>query len=94
MHRNANPNNFQFVSAYIASFYIYRFYMRDYYDLKDLRVYPLLDVAKTTGDDVLDASRIYFAQDNELDHARSWHFKHRETYCVAPIVKKRAANGR
>lgn len=34
----------------------------------------------------MDAGILYFAQNNHLDSMKSWHFKHRSLYCVAPVT--------
>lgn len=36
----------------------------------------------------MDAGLFYFSQGTKIDFSRSWHFKHGNVYCVAPLVKK------
>jgi len=60
--------------------------MLPYYEMKDLKVIPSLDAGKEKGANAMDAGVIHFAPGNHIDVARAWHFKHRELYCVAPII--------
>ncbi|CAE7335283.1 Trmt10a, partial [Symbiodinium pilosum] len=48
-----------------------------------------VDVSTVQGDSMLDAGIVEFAKGNYLDEMRAWHFKHHETYCVAPVVTNR-----
>jgi len=41
----------------------------------------------------MDAAKIYFSAGSGIDYSRSWHFKHHDTYCVAPIVRKNGPGG-
>ncbi|CAD7950836.1 unnamed protein product [Amoebophrya sp. A25] len=71
-----------------ASYLVYTQFFQVYYDVTDLKTYPTMDVSTTNGKDVMDAGIVYFGQGTEIDFSRSWHFKHRTVYCVAPLVKK------
>ncbi|CAD7945221.1 unnamed protein product [Amoebophrya sp. A120] len=71
-----------------ASYLLYSEYFEPYYDVLDLKTYPTLDVSKTNGKDVMDAGMIYFSQGTKIDFTRTWHFKHKSVYCVAPLVKQ------
>ena len=35
----------------------------------------------------MDAGMIYFAPNTKIDFTRAWHFKQKDVYCVAPLVK-------
>jgi len=64
----------------------YLAYSRPYYSILDLKVVHQVDAGRELGQDLMDAGILYFAQNNRLDVGRSWHFKHRDLYCVAPVV--------
>eukprot|EP00392_Amoebophrya_sp_AT5.2_P011604 g11683.t1 len=70
-----------------ASYLLYSEFFEPYYDVLDLKTYPMLDVSKTNGKDVMDAGMIYFAPNTKIDFTRAWHFKQKDVYCVAPLVK-------
>jgi hypothetical protein len=57
-----------------------------YYKYDSLEAYPLVDVGKELGVNVMDAGRVYFSSDSKIDQAKSWHFKDGTVYCVAPIT--------
>lgn len=61
-------------------------YSRPYYAIQDLKVIHQVDAGNELGQDLMDAGILYFAHNNRLDTTRSWHFKHRTLYCVAPVV--------
>jgi len=64
---------------------------RPYYELQDLKILHDLDASYTPGENVMDGGLFYFAPGNHLDHTRSWHFKFKTTYCVAPIITNSTA---
>lgn len=57
-----------------------------YYELQDLKAVHSLDASFTPGKNVMDGGLFFFKDGNHLDSRRSWHFKFKSTYCVAPIV--------
>jgi len=57
------------------------------YEIDSLKVIRNLDAGRERGQDLMDAGIAYFAEGNYLDQMKSWHFKHRTLYCVAPIVQ-------
>mmetsp|Transcript_34708 Transcript_34708/g.91692 ORF Transcript_34708/g.91692 Transcript_34708/m.91692 type:complete len:343 (-) Transcript_34708:58-1086(-) len=61
-------------------------YTRPYYAIQDLKVAHQVDAGRELGQDLMDAGILYFAHNNHLDISRSWHFKHRTLYCVAPVI--------
>lgn len=61
-----------------------------YNKVADLKVASQVDVNIATGLDVLDAGVVFFADGTHLDGMRSWHFKQRHLYCVAPIVSNKS----
>jgi len=69
-----------------AGLYNSRVWTRRYYEIHDLKVLHQLDTVRERGQTVMDAGVVFFATGNELDPMKSWHFKHRTLYCVAPIT--------
>jgi len=61
-------------------------YSKPFYAIQDLKVVHQVDAGRELGQDLMDAGILYFANNNRLDIARSWHFKHRDLYCVAPVM--------
>lgn len=61
-------------------------FSKPYYDVSNLKVAHNLDVGRELGQNLMDAGIAYFAHGNRLAPLKSWHFKHRTLYCVAPIV--------
>jgi hypothetical protein len=61
-------------------------YMKPYYSIHDLKVIGQLDVSIELGQNVMDAGVFYFAEGNQVDTSKSWHFKHRDLYCVSPVA--------
>mmetsp|Transcript_97682 Transcript_97682/g.273339 ORF Transcript_97682/g.273339 Transcript_97682/m.273339 type:complete len:339 (-) Transcript_97682:115-1131(-) len=57
-----------------------------YYQVADLKVVHGIDASFTPGTNVMDAGIFRFAAGNKLDGMKSWHFKFRDLYCVAPII--------
>jgi len=74
------------VSAAWYGYSTYYYQMKPYYELARLQTYPQLDVSKTSGRNVQDAGRVYFAAGTHIDTTHSWHFQAGSVYCVAPIV--------
>eukprot|EP00931_Biecheleriopsis_adriatica_P070833 TRINITY_DN44649_c0_g1_i1.p1 TRINITY_DN44649_c0_g1~~TRINITY_DN44649_c0_g1_i1.p1 ORF type:complete len:316 (+),score=59.14 TRINITY_DN44649_c0_g1_i1:142-1089(+) len=72
--------------------WIYSSLMEPYYRVMDLKVLTGVDVSQEKGDSMLDVGIAEFVKDNKLDEMRSWHFKHHNTYCVAPIVSESSKN--
>lgn len=64
----------------------YQAFSRPYYAIHDLKVVNQLDAGRELGQNLMDAGIIYFAANNKLDHAKSWHFKQGTVYCVAPVT--------
>lgn len=77
---------FAAVSASWYGYSTYYYQMKPYYELARLQTYPQLDVSKTSGRNVQDAGRVYFAAGTHIDTTHSWHFQAGSVYCVAPIV--------
>lgn len=77
------------VAGTVAGRSIYSSLSRPYYEIQDLKVAHQLDAGRELGQNLMDAGIIYFAHNNALDFKKSWHFKQRTLYCVAPVV----ANG-
>jgi len=65
---------------------IYSRYEFPFYSVRDLKVVGSIDAHRDRGQNVMDAGMFYFADGNHLDTTRSWHFKHKTLYCVAPVI--------
>merc|ERR1719158_2377819 len=60
--------------------------MQPFYDIENLNTYPNINPAKEKGQQLMDAGRVYFANDARLDDKYAMGFKNLDLYCVAPIV--------
>jgi hypothetical protein len=65
--------------------------MQPYYDIENLNTYPSVNPATETGQRLMDAGRVYFADNTKLDTGRAMGFKNLDLYCVAPIVNGNTA---
>jgi len=72
--------------AFMAGDWNYRSFMRPYYDIKNLNVYPSVDPSKYQGTQLMDAGMIQFSQGSKLLIDKSIGFKNEDVYCVAPIA--------
>lgn len=61
-------------------------FMRPYYDINNLNVYPSVDPSKFGGAQLMDAGMIQFTKGSSLRLDKSVGFKNDDIYCVAPIV--------
>jgi len=52
---------FNILMSMVASYYLYHLFFQKYFDLTDLKTYPLLDPSLNKGSDVMDAAKIYFS---------------------------------
>uniref|UniRef100_A0A7S1F515 Uncharacterized protein n=1 Tax=Noctiluca scintillans TaxID=2966 RepID=A0A7S1F515_NOCSC len=59
-----------------------------YHSVHDLKNVSDFDVTTRHAADVMDASLFTFTERTTIDPLRSWHFKQKSLYCVAPIVNK------
>lgn len=93
--RNNEPTWFTYIAlmygisaigGVVAGRSIFMSFSKPYYEIESLKVAHHLDAGRELGQDLMDVGIAYFAHTNHLDPLRSWHFKHRELYCVAPIV--------
>lgn len=62
-----------------------------YYQIQDLKTVHNIDASFTPGKNVMDGGLFFFNPGNHLDNTRSWHFKFKTNYCVAPIVTNSSA---
>jgi len=77
--------------AWIAGFLggngTYASYVKPYYDINNLNVYPIVDVQRTKGSQLMDAGIVNFDQGSQLVLPKSIGFKNEDIYCVVPIAK-------
>lgn len=59
---------------------------RPYHELQDLKVVHGIDASFTPGKNIMDGGLFFFNRGNHIDSQRSWHFKFKNLYCVAPII--------
>lgn len=74
------------IAGAISGLQVYRSYTRPYHVVSELKTVNDLNTGVESGQNLIDAGIITFAPGTGLDPARSWHFKHKTLYCVAPIV--------
>jgi len=78
------------LAAWIVAFLLgdsnYMSFMRPYYDINNLNVYPSVDPSRYEGSQLMDAGMIGFTQGSTLLLEKSMGFKNDDVYCVAPIV--------
>lgn len=60
--------------------------MMPYYDMENLNEYYNLNPAEKKGKEVMDAGKVWFADDVEIDFKKAIGFKNDHMYCVAPIT--------
>jgi len=60
--------------------------MQVYYDVTSLNSYNDIDVAKTQGQEIMDAGRVAFASGTHIDLSKAMGFRNQATFCVAPIT--------
>jgi hypothetical protein len=65
--------------------------MQPFYDIENLNTYPNINPSAEKGQQLMDAGRVYFANDARLDDKYAMGFKNLDLYCVAPIVVGDAA---
>jgi len=59
--------------------------MHEYFDYKNLDIFPEVSPLHTKGQQVMSGGRVHFDNNSVLDITRSMSFKNLDTYCVAPI---------
>merc|ERR1719440_1121999 len=74
------------ILGYLAGGSNYTSYMRPYYDINNLNVYPNVDPSKYGGTQLMDAGMIQFTKGSGVRVEKSIGFKNDNVYCVAPIV--------
>jgi len=93
--RDPDPTWFTYFSAvflimFVAGTFVgsrnYDRLFKKYYMITDLKIAKGIDASITPGQNVMDAGIIEFKPGNVFDARMSWHFKHRDLYCVAPIL--------
>jgi len=70
----------------------YHSFMRPYYEINDLNVYPNVDPSKYVGSQLMDAGMIQFATGSVLRLDKSIGFKNDQVYCVAPVASSTNTN--
>merc|ERR1719195_403944 len=66
--------------------------MQPYYDMKNLNVYPAVDVTRMRGQQLMDAGRMVFVPRSQLDLRYAMGFRNTDLYCAAPVAR-REVNG-
>lgn len=66
--------------------YIFRWFFKPYYDLRNLSVYPSVNPDVYYAQAFMDASVVEFVGGSRLDISKSYGFKNGKTYCVAPVL--------
>merc|ERR1719272_1249243 len=56
--------------------------MQPFYDVENLNTYPSVNPAKQKGQQLMDAGRVYFADQTVLDMNKAIAFKNLDLYCV------------
>lgn len=74
------------VGAYILGTENYGKNMLKYYSMMNLNNYTNVSPASVSGEQVMDAGVIEFAEGSHLDFAKSMGFKDNTIYCVAPVT--------
>lgn len=82
--------------AWMFAFFVggwnYDSFMRPYYDINNLNVYPSVDPSKYVGSQLMDAGMIQFTPGSALNLQKSLGFRNGDVYCVAPIVSSAKSN--
>jgi hypothetical protein len=74
------------VAGYCLGNSNFQCFMKPYYDITNLNVYPSVDPAKFTGNQLMDAGMIQFTKGSSINIEKSMGFKNDDIYCVAPII--------
>jgi hypothetical protein len=72
----------------------YTHYMKPFYDINNLNVYPHVNPAQVQGNQLMDAGMIQFHGSSKVALHQSIGFKNENIYCVAPIVMTNVTNGK
>lgn len=75
-----------FVAGTVVGGMTYSNFLQPYYNLEHMAVYKHVEPYRFTGEELMDAGRIEFANTTKLFLGRSMGFKNTDIYCVAPIV--------
>lgn len=85
--------NFGAISVFLAVFLAstfgelnFKYNLEPYYSIDNMNTYPSIDPATATGQQVIDAGRIYFTAGAGLDMSKAIGHKDVDIYCVAPIM--------
>lgn len=62
--------------------------LEPYYASMTLNMYSNVDPSRVRGQSLMDAGRVLFTNESQLDISRSMGFKNSDVYCVAPIAPK------
>jgi len=64
----------------------YYLHMSPFYDITSLNLYPNIDPAKVGGRELLDAGRVIFSRNAQVNASFAYGFRDEVAYCVAPVV--------
>merc|ERR1719277_2894115 len=73
------------IAGFVAGNAAYNRFMKPYYDINNLNVYPHVNPTKWQGNQLMDAGMIEFTSGSRVALQKSIGFKNENVYCVAPI---------
>jgi len=81
------------VCGIFAGELMYQWYMLPFFNAISLHEYPNVNVGTETGEQYLDAGFMGFSDGSELDLYMPGQYRHKDLYCVVPIVNKKVNSG-
>jgi len=79
------------IAGLLVGTHTYQEHVRPYLQLTDLKVANGVDASRAHGENFMDAGIIYFNKGNDIDGAKTHHFKLSTLYCVAPVITNQTA---
>jgi len=74
------------ILAMLMGDYNYHMNAIPFYDAKNLNLYSQVDPRWMSGDQLMDAGTVIFAEGARVDINKSYAFKNHDVYCVAPVT--------